>query len=728
MNNHVTKTIVTGYGVICAAGKDCQSLLESIKNKKTGINHINRFNTDGLPHNVGAIVSGFENTNATELDKDLAAVYAIEAINEALQKAQLDLTAVPSTRIALTLGNANCGMFSLMASINQGYDLALMHFPPHQITMSICRHFNICGPVMTFTSACTASSSAIAFAKQLIENGQADVVIAGGADALSELVYGGFQSVQSLSDTPCSPYGTNMGLSLGEGAGFLILEAEHHAHARGVKGRYQLLATGSSLDAHHATAPNPEGDGVRRAFEQTLSYSPVPNTDIRYINSHGTGTPANDGAELNGISNAIGAETMAEIKVSSSKAYFGHTLGAAGAIELISTLVAQEQGLLPATLHVDEIRECCQAFDIVKNDPIELTADVFAVTNSAFGGHNTSMILSQQTVEQPAITKHKVYLLGASMLNEQSLTTCRQIEQQRFTRFELKRQCPELYQRRMPNVAQFALGACHYALEDSHLEFSADERSKFGAYYANPTGSLETLDKSLESYESGISELKSTHFPNTVVNATLGQIAIGFGMKNSASCVSDLGNDLLQSLWSASYDMREGRCEYAIACCSQDDTELSQQIWQTVSFPSKLGNFATCAVLSNGEGLPDGYQPIAEFIDFIQISNVSDEQYFDALLDQQSGMFSKIGCIVLANHLPEHSAKLLSAIDRHLPQAELVQFEAQQELEHSSELAAEALFFAVNQQNSNPALDQTLLLSVNLAGCMTGCILRKVRN
>lgn len=204
--NNKQQTFITGYGVLCAAGENRKALLTSIKENRTGIDRINRFDTQGLTHNVGALAINYENHSAEHFDMDLASQYAIHAVTEALEHANLALTEMDSTRVAFILGNANCGMFSLMESLKGQHQLGFKFYPPHQIATDVSRHFDIQGPVMTFTSACTASSSAIAFAKQLIENDQADVVIAGGADALSELVYGGFQSVQSLSPEPCAPY------------------------------------------------------------------------------------------------------------------------------------------------------------------------------------------------------------------------------------------------------------------------------------------------------------------------------------------------------------------------------------------------------------------------------------------------------------------------------------------------------------------------------------------
>lgn len=204
--NNKQKTFITGYGVLCAAGENRQAMLTCIKQNRTGIGRIHRFDTQGLAHNVGALAVNFETYVADNYEMDLASQYAIHAVEEALTHADLVLSEVDNTRVAFILGNANCGMFSLIESIKGKHQKGFKLYPPHQIATDVSRHFGIQGPIMTFTSACTASSSAIAFAKQLIENDQADVVIAGGADALSELVYGGFQSVQSLSPEPCAPY------------------------------------------------------------------------------------------------------------------------------------------------------------------------------------------------------------------------------------------------------------------------------------------------------------------------------------------------------------------------------------------------------------------------------------------------------------------------------------------------------------------------------------------
>ncbi|NUZ11677.1 3-oxoacyl-ACP synthase [Pseudoalteromonas sp. McH1-7] len=725
--NNKQETFITGYGVLCAAGENRQAMLTCIKKNRTGIGRIHRFDTQGLAHNVGALAVNFEAYVADNYEMDLASQYAIHAVEEALTHADLVLGEVDNTRVAFILGNANCGMFSLIESIKGKHQKGFKFYPPHQIATDVSRHFGIQGPIMTFTSACTASSSAIAFAKQLIENDQADVVIAGGADALSELVYGGFQSVQSLSPEPCAPYSEKMGLSLGEGAGFLIFESAQHINKRGGAARYQLLATGSSLDAHHATAPNPEGDGVRRALLQTLSFAPVTASNIEYINSHGTGTPANDGAELNGIQTAIGTQAMQKAWVSSSKSYFGHTLGAAGAVELISTLVSQDDGLLPATLGVDSVRPCCKDYQLVTNQPKSHTVDVFAVTNSAFGGHNTSMLLSHQEKPIPSQSLQPVYLLTATSLCDERVYFARENKTDGFSEFNLKKQFPSLFQRRTPNVTQFALGACQFALQDSELDLTQLPLAEFAAYYANPIGSSETLNKNLASFCEGIAELKSTHFPNTVVNATLGQLALGFGFKNSATCVSDLGNDFLHALWSATLDMREGRSRYAMVCGSQDDTALSKQVWAAHQFNADIGHFASAALLATSAVLPAGYQPLAEIIEFIQINDTQQPNSLDKLLKAHARKLSRVGNIVLSAHHDSAFGAIAASLDCHLPQAQLIKYQPQCVPRHSTELAVQALMHALNTPTNNTELDQTLLLSVNLAGSMTGCILRTVR-
>lgn len=173
--------------------------------------------------------------------------------------------------------------------------------------------------------------------------------------------------------------------------------------------------------------------------------------------------------------------------------------------------------------------------------------------------------------------------------------------------------------------------------------------------------------------------------------------------------------------------MREGRSRYAMVCSSQDDTALSQQVWAAHQFQADIGHFSSAALLATSEVLPAGYQPLAEIIDFIQINDAQEHQALDRLLASHTRKLSQVGNVVLSTYHDEAFATIAASLDSHLPQAQLIKYQPQTTPLHSTELAVRALMHALNTPAGDTELDQTLLLSVNLAGSMTGCILRTVR-
>ncbi|MBQ4845089.1 beta-ketoacyl-[acyl-carrier-protein] synthase family protein [Pseudoalteromonas sp. MMG005] len=715
--------VVTGYGVLCSIGESTSSLHQAMVAGLSGVGDIERFSTDGLVNRKGALVKQVENISGNHFEhQDLATHFAIQAIEEALEQAHLTCEQLMNVRVALCLGNANCGQYSFLNGIRNHQPERCQFFPPHHITESVRSHFNILGPTITFTSACTASSSAIAHGKRLIESDEVDIVIAGGTDALAELVYGGFHSVQSLSNDVCSPYDDKTGLSLGEGAGFIVLESATHAHNRHVDIKYRILATGSSLDGFHATAPNPEGAGVTRSFKQALKYSAITAEQLEYINSHGTGTPANDGSELNGITNAIGQELAQRVPISSSKSYFGHTLGAAGAIEFISSAVAIDNGFLPATLNGENIRPDCQGYNLIINDVKQQNTAHFAVTNSAFGGHNTTLIVSKNNVQSLPVPTHRVFILGSAYLSDTTVLQSQSSEITLPNPFVLKDHFPKLFQRRMTTVSQFALGATAYALQDCNRTFTESEFDSFGAYFACSLGSADVLDKNINTlFTQGISELKSTVFPNTVVNATLGQLAITFGFKGSATCISDLGNDHLQALNLAYAHLREGRQAYGVVCSAEDINTISKTAFETAPIePLNQGAYSCSLVLANETQLTPNDNPIAEVIKCLNITDSQNDAHCLTQLNTLQTQGVTIEDIYLTVLDDSHIPPLLTYLDKAFPQARITQ--------NKPASVTCAIGPSIHQALQMNKSQYALVVSVNLTGALSACILKSLKN
>jgi 3-oxoacyl-[acyl-carrier-protein] synthase II len=250
------------------------------------------------------------------------------------------------------------------------------------------------GPKTTFMTACASGATALGFGRDLIRDGMARVVIAGGTEPLSRTTYAAFNALKAVDPDFCKPFDLyREGLSLGEGAGIMILEPLSQARARGAVIHGELLGYGLSGDAHHMTAPDPEAAGALRCMRAALDDAGVDPAQVDYINAHGTATPANDRMETLGIKHLFGRRAY-DIPVSSTKSMIGHTLGAAGAIEGVATVLALSQGFIPPTVHLTNPDPDCDLDYVAAG---ARAADIrIALSNSfAFGGNNTSLVFGR---------------------------------------------------------------------------------------------------------------------------------------------------------------------------------------------------------------------------------------------------------------------------------------------------------------------------------------------
>jgi len=265
---------------------------------------------------------------------------------------------------------------------------------------AIAARHGLAGPRVTLMTACSSSANAIATGADLLALGRADAVLAGGADALCRLVFGGFNALRALDPAPCRPFDRGRaGLTLGEGAAFVVLEPLARARARGARVHALLLGAGNTMDAHHLTAPAPDGAGAARAMRAALAAAAralgvAPEelaARVGYVNAHGTGTPHNDAAEAAALHAVFGARA-AELPVSSSKSQLGHCLSAAGALEAVVTVRALAGGFLPATVGLGEADPACALGHV--RVPRAARVDVALSSSFAFGGSNTALVLA----------------------------------------------------------------------------------------------------------------------------------------------------------------------------------------------------------------------------------------------------------------------------------------------------------------------------------------------
>ncbi|MEO8616844.1 MAG: beta-ketoacyl-[acyl-carrier-protein] synthase family protein [Luteolibacter sp.] len=259
----------------------------------------------------------------------------------------------------------------------------------------MARELGVRGPMRIVSNACASGANAIGHAFHLVRSGRAEIVLAGGYDALCQLVFAGFDALQALSPSgiPRPFDAARDGLALGEGAGFVIVESAASAKARGAKVIAEILGYGAATDVHHLTQPHPLGDAALVTMRAACTMANLAPEQIDYINSHGTGTPLNDIAEGNAIQRWAG-ENVGKIKVSSTKSAIGHLLGGAGAVESVISLMALKGQFLPASLNVREADPVC-TFDLVR-EPREARVQRVLTNSFGFGGSNATLVFGKE--------------------------------------------------------------------------------------------------------------------------------------------------------------------------------------------------------------------------------------------------------------------------------------------------------------------------------------------
>lgn len=269
------------------------------------------------------------------------------------------------------------------------------HYQPQRQMTDLMRAVGVHGPLRIISNACASGANAIGHAFQMVREGKADRVLAGGYDGLAQLVFAGFDSLQALSPSGVPrPFDAHRdGLAIGEGAGFVVVESRESAMARGARVIAEVLGYGAATDIHHLTQPNPEGDAALITMTAATRMAGLEPSQIDYINSHGTGTPLNDVAEAAAIRRWAGDDAGA-VKVSSTKSAIGHLLGGAGAVEAAICLMALEGQWLPASLGVREI-DPAVCFDLVQQ-PREAKVETVLTNSFGFGGANATLVMGKE--------------------------------------------------------------------------------------------------------------------------------------------------------------------------------------------------------------------------------------------------------------------------------------------------------------------------------------------
>jgi 3-oxoacyl-[acyl-carrier-protein] synthase II len=387
-----TRIAITGAGIVCSIGRNKDEVWQSIADARAGIAKLTRFPGETFPTDIAAEVnSELPKSRRLSRTDQLAVAAASEAIEQASQNSPL-----PKGRAIVSTGTSTGGLLEgedyYFRRIVRGRRRAPVSLVLQQPTSSpsdaVARTFNLGGGVVSNATACASAGAAIGMAADYLRSHHADVAIAGGSDALCRLTYSGFNVLQAVDPQPCAPFdASRKGITLGEGAGYLVLERWDDAVARGANILAELCSYGASCDAHHPTAPAEDGRGAEAAMRGALAEAHVDAAAIDYVNAHGTGTTLNDSAETKAIIASLGGG----VPVSSSKSYFGHTLGASGAVEAVVSVLALQHQTAPPTLRLRERAADC-TLDYIPDSPRAMPMENVLSNTFGFGGSNVSLL------------------------------------------------------------------------------------------------------------------------------------------------------------------------------------------------------------------------------------------------------------------------------------------------------------------------------------------------
>ena len=597
-NEHV-RVAVTGLGAITALGEGWKATWERILSGQSGIAPIQAWDTSRYRTSMAGEIKSFDPLRhfspkqARRLDRchQLAIVASREAVSESGAAYSYD----PS-RCGIVLGTSLGGMLSGQhyhrALLNRGIHLwpLLYRYMNHVCADVLTAEFGFTGPRCIVSTACTASTIAIGMAIEMIRSGHADMVLAGGADPLSDFSFAGFNSMQNVSRQPCAPFSEPPGLNIGEGAAMLILERLDGAQARKAAIHAELLGYAFNADAYHPTSPDPSAQSQKRLFQLALEDAGCSLDEVDYISAHGTGTTGNDITESRLLEQVLGPRAAA-VPISSTKGALGHTLGATGAIEALLTVLAVEHGMAPPTANFTKARPGC-TLDYVPNTARPVPIRVAVSENFAFGGSNATLVIGKVRTASRFCVKplQRVVVTGLGPITpvgcgrEQfagalEYSRCGIKPTQAFpngappgaTRAaEIADFVPALYSRadmrRMDRLGMFTICGVELACRDAELKPTREMAPRIGILAGSQHGPIGSCRSFHQEIALGRPDkVNPAVFPNTVANAAVGLASINSRFKGCNAVVTVGEASGLTAITQAYELIRSGAADIMIA-------------------------------------------------------------------------------------------------------------------------------------------------------------------
>ena len=538
---------ISGVGIVSSLGKNYEEHKENLFELKEGISRNSYENHGFVLESYTGKVQYDPKVPKQYQDETRNFKFAFKAFEEALASSGVNLENYKNIAVCLgtSLGGKVAGQEALYRFESGDLQVEaelLEKTSVHHIADELMAYHGIVGASYVISTACSASNNAVILGTQLLQDGECDLAICGGCDELSDISLAGFTSLGAINvEMPCQPYSSGKGINLGEGAGFVVLVKEKALAKYG-----KIIGGLITSDAYHITAPKPTGEGAAQIAKQLVAKAGIEFKDIDYINGHGTGTQANDKMEKNMYTKLFPQTTL----ISSTKGQTGHTLGAAGIIELINCIAAIEEQYVPATRNVIGTDDFPQNF--VYNKKKKHNIKNVLNFSFAFGGNNSGVLLASldSSLETFAPEKDlKLAILGSASSLQKDHSSFVQYEEvasdfNDFKALRFKSAVPPkainpAQFRKMDDLSKLVAVTTAKALETSQINMKKIDTSKVGIVFTTPSGPVdvvEGIEKQITT--EGYAHVSASRFPYTVMNAAAGMLSIMFKIKGPLSVIS----------------------------------------------------------------------------------------------------------------------------------------------------------------------------------------------
>lgn len=585
---------ISGVGIVSSLGKNYEEHKENLFELKEGISRNSYENHGFVLESYTGKVQYDPKVPKQYQDETRNFKFALKAFEEALASSGVNLENYKNIAVCLgtSLGGKVAGQEALYRFESGDLQVEaelLEKTSVHHIADELMAYHGIVGASYVISTACSASNNAVILGTQLLQDGECDLAICGGCDELSDISLAGFTSLGAINvEMPCQPYSSGKGINLGEGAGFVVLVKEKALAKYG-----KIIGGLITSDAYHITAPKPTGEGAAQIAKQLVAKAGIEFKDIDYINGHGTGTQANDKMEKNMYTKLFPQTTL----ISSTKGQTGHTLGAAGIIELINCIAAIEEQYVPATRNVIGTDDFPQNF--VYNKKKKHNIKNVLNFSFAFGGNNSGVLLASldSSLETFAPEKDlKLAILGSASSLQKDHSSFVQYEEvasdfNDFKALRFKSAVPPkainpAQFRKMDDLSKLVAVTTAKALETSQINMKKIDTSKVGIVFTTPSGPVdvvEGIEKQITT--EGYAHVSASRFPYTVMNAAAGMLSIMFKIKGPLSVISTNAG-AIDGIQYSKEMMKNDGLDYVLLVSAHQWTDMSLMWWEQLGYNS----------------------------------------------------------------------------------------------------------------------------------------------